>query len=334
LTNILCTNPGCIFGCGGAIGEGDGEPDDPESEEPSSCTVSTTVSFCAVECTVTDFGGTTTQTDCGSTTCAKTITACEATGTLRTEFSTTSITCPPPSPYVSWWTDTDELLPTFVFNPGAANVGTWTFPTGPLSVSGVGGGTPPPSSTPPLTTPVTPPVVTTPVVTPPVVTPPVVTPPVVTLPFLTFCVFQQLDIKTETEGFLYYWFADDGTTTCLSLSNSDSLGLGSANLAQDEEGGISNFPFPTVRMGDLNPTYPNFFDCEFITGFTATDPATTYNGFPTESEVGVIGCNDMPSTVTTVDGFYGTCFKLHDSNTNSAGVTIQTLFFCTMEDPR
>jgi len=149
-------------------------------------------------------------------------------------------------------------------------------------------------------------------------------------PVLTFCVSSEPVLKTETTAFLYFWFANGGVSACENIDPTNELG--NAKPVPHEEGGTANFPFPTVRMGDLNPAYPNFFDCEFMIGFEYADTDAAYNAFPLESQVGSIVCNPMPSTATIVQELYGFCFKLFDATLNkNTDATIETLFFCNME---
>lgn len=80
-------------------------------------------------------------TACYTTTCYSTITACSATGTTAT--SETTVGCPTLPPYTSWWTASDELLPTL----GDGGYGGFVLPTD----SGTFTSPPPLTTTPPTT---------------------------------------------------------------------------------------------------------------------------------------------------------------------------------------
>jgi hypothetical protein len=108
--------------------------------------------MCIAECTVTDYiisDMTTAMTKCDSTTCTTTITACEVTGTITTTAITMIINCPALAPYTPWWTDTDQLAPTFILNTQyITDTGTWTDPSAPTTTSAP----PPPPPAPPEAT--------------------------------------------------------------------------------------------------------------------------------------------------------------------------------------
>ena len=100
-----CIGPGCGGGGGGGGGGSDpGNPDDPDNQ---SCTKQT-VTDCDVACSVKPTDGSLT-TSCYTTTCSE-VTECSATPTTKT--SRTTVGCPTLPPYVPWYTDEDEFLPT------------------------------------------------------------------------------------------------------------------------------------------------------------------------------------------------------------------------------
>lgn len=133
-----CVGPACPPGemQGGGGGGGDDPPTSPDpdprptsspkpssesesasqsesssSSESSSCSRTITVSDCEVACSVTAFA-TATTTNCYTTSCYSTVTGCSATGATTTSETTVSPSCPTLPPYVPWYTDTDELVPT------------------------------------------------------------------------------------------------------------------------------------------------------------------------------------------------------------------------------
>lgn len=117
-----CIGLGCPGG-GDCIGPGCGAgEDDGSSSESKPCASSTTVSNCEVACSVTSASGASSYTiSCYSTTCYKSE-GCDATATTTT--SEITIGCPTLPPYTSWWTNSDELLPTM----GAGGMGgAWQF---------------------------------------------------------------------------------------------------------------------------------------------------------------------------------------------------------------
>jgi hypothetical protein len=61
--------------------------------------------------------------------------------------------------------------------------------------------------------------------------------------------------------------------------------------------------------------------------------AETYRIAATGMQVGFIGRNDVPIDVTTVDGFYGFCYKDFNEQ-SSGGVITETVFYCEMSNPR
>jgi hypothetical protein len=156
LINPLCSNPGCVVGCPGpepGIGEGEGEGEGDQPSNTKACATSTTVTMCEVACTVTDYQGgiAPTTTGCGSTSCTETITGCDVTGTTVTSEETTTINCPGPVPFTSWWTNDNDLAPTLGVDVGyIAQMGTWTPP--PLITYAAASSTAPAVPTPTETT--------------------------------------------------------------------------------------------------------------------------------------------------------------------------------------
>jgi hypothetical protein len=153
-------------------------------------------------------------------------------------------------------------------------------------------------------------------------------------PNLIFCLRTTiLSLKPYTVDVQYQWFADNGVATCANppaLEGSVAL----SNAERSESG--TAFPFENIRMGDLTNVYAVFYDCAFVTGFNGdSSDSAAYDNAAAGAKVGVIGCNSIPTTVTTWDGAYGFCYKRHDQvDVPNQPVITQTLFYCVMSSPR
>lgn len=151
-----------------------------------------------------------------------------------------------------------------------------------------------------------------------------------TLPDLIFC--YNSASANGISVVLYEWFADNGSLTCSTAGNDDSIS--GATPSDDEASSKHKFPYEYTKMGDLTKVYPGFYDCQFITQFNRkSSNDSAYWDANQGDQVGDIGRNREPTDVTTIDGIYGFCHKAFDSVNENGGVS-QTLFRCSMEDPR